>query len=87
MSNMWITIISCFGSSPDDGGYHDTEYNVEIQKESEFKDTRRDMTKSIDRDTVTQLSIIFQEKIKENKKMGVNVTVEQNTKNYIWIWR
>jgi len=49
---------------------------VEIQKESEFKDTRRDMTKSIDRDTV-------QEKIKENKKMGVNVTVEQNTKNYI----
>jgi len=56
---------------------------VEIQKESEFKDTRRDMTKSIDRDTVTQLSIIFQEKIKENKKMGVNVTVEQNTKNYI----
>ena len=29
---MWITIISYFISSPDDGGY--TEYKVEIQNES-----------------------------------------------------
>jgi len=61
-------------SSPDDGGY--TEYKVEIQKESDHKDMRRCMIKSID--TVTQVSIMFRKKKKENQKMGVNL--KQNTK-------
>jgi len=41
MLTIWITIISYFDSSSDDGGY--TEYKVEIKKESEDKDMRRCM--------------------------------------------
>jgi len=48
---------------------------VEIQKKSEDKDMRRGMITSID--TVTQMSIMFRKKKKQNKKMGINV--EQNT--------
>jgi hypothetical protein len=50
---------------------------VEIKKESEDRDMRRGIYKSID--TVTQVSIKFREKKKQNKKMGINI--EQNTKN------
>jgi len=59
--------------TPVDGGY--TEYKVERQKESEDKDMRRGMVTSID--TVTQVSIMFRKRKKENTKMGINI--EQNT--------
>jgi hypothetical protein len=49
---------------------------VETQKESENQDMDRGMITSID--TVTQVSIKFQEKKKGNKKIGINV--EPNTK-------
>ena len=71
-----ITIINYFDSSPDDGGF--TEYTVEIQKESEDKDFWRGMITSVN--TVTQLSIMFRKKMKENRKMCINV--EQNIKKY-----
>ena len=50
---------------------------MDIKKESEDKDTRRGMVTSID--TVTQVSIMFRKKKKENKKMDINI--EQNTKH------
>jgi len=75
MLRMWITVVRYFDWSPDDGGY--TEYKVDIKKESEDKDMRRGIVTSID--TVTQVSIMFRKKKKENKKMGINI--EQNTKN------
>jgi len=50
---------------------------VEIQKESEDRDMRRGIYKSID--TITQVSINLRKKEKQNKKMGINL--EQNTKN------
>jgi len=61
-----------FDWSPDDGGY--TGYKVEINKESEDKAMRRGMITSID--TVTQVSIMFRKKKKENKKMGINIETE-----------
>jgi len=67
MLNMWITILSYFDSSPDDGGY--TEYKVEIQKESEDKDMRRGMITPID--TVKQVSIMFSKKRRKKTKRWV----------------
>jgi hypothetical protein len=75
MFSMWITIMSYFDCSPDDGEY--AEYKVEMQRELEDTHMRRSMITSIH--TVTQVSIIFRKKKKENKKMGKNI--EQNTKN------
>jgi len=66
-------MVSCFDSSPDDGGY--TEYKVEIQKESEDRDIWKGMITSID--TVTQVSIMFRKKKKED-----GYSVQQNTKTY-----
>jgi len=74
MLNMWITIISHFDSSPDDGGYK--EYKVERQKESEDKDMRRGMITSID--TLTQMSIKFRIKQKANKNMGIGIELNIN---------
>ena len=59
---MWITSTGHFDCSPDDSG--DTEYKVEIQKESEDKIMRRGMITSID--TVTQVYKMFRKKKKEN---------------------
>jgi len=77
MLSMWITIMSYFDCSQDDGGY--TEYKVEIHKESEDKDMRRGMITSLD--TVIQVSIMFRKKKKENKKMCINIETEH--KKYI----
>ena len=52
------------GQGPNDGGC--TDYKVEIQKESEDYDMRKSMITSID--TITQVSIKFQEKKKNTKK-------------------
>ena len=62
---LWVSIISYFDSSPDDGGY--TEYKVEIQKESEDRDIWKGTIASID--TVTQVSIMFRKKKKERKRL------------------
>jgi hypothetical protein len=89
--SVWMTITCYFNCSHVKHVYYFisyfdcseyTEYKVKIQKESEDKDMRRGMSTSID-----TLSIMFQEKNKENKKMSINV--EQNTKknvNYFPHW-
>jgi len=50
----------------------------EESEESEDKDFWRGMITSVN--TVTQVSIMFRKKMKENKKMDINV--EQNIKKY-----